>query len=195
MFSAPSEGLKQPRMNLSMREIATVFLSRAGVTITFVWTIIAAAFGGKIHIYQFLPISLKNPLTFFLLWIQEHIMLQYKMVCFNMTITQFLMFFESVSERLALESASLRCPSRDEPCFRTLFKNCRRTQLLISIFNIAFGKAITAGNCGSIFNTNWDINSACMDCCSSGCLEQIPNVPVPSKSSPEPPDVLPALDS
>ncbi|CAG7732386.1 unnamed protein product [Allacma fusca] len=64
------------------------------------------------------------------------------MVCLNMTITQFLMFFESVSERLVLESASMRRLTRDEPCFRTLFKNFRTTQLLISTFNIGYAPAV-----------------------------------------------------
>ncbi|CAG7831730.1 unnamed protein product, partial [Allacma fusca] len=85
---------------------------------------------------------LQSPLIFLLLLIQEQIFFQSTSICWFMTLCQFLMFFENISAKLAVEKASLGCFCGNKLHFRTLFQNCRRTQVLIAAFNSGYAPVV-----------------------------------------------------
>ncbi|CAG7686426.1 unnamed protein product [Allacma fusca] len=142
LFSGLSQGSKQPLKSLSLREIAMVFFTQAGIMAVFSGNVAITVLCSKLHIYHFLPRHLQTPLTFIPLWIHENLFIQSKMVCLSMTTCQFLMFFETITETLTRETLALLCVTRNEFHFRTLLRTCRKIQLLIIVFNSGYAHVV-----------------------------------------------------
>ncbi|CAG7837294.1 unnamed protein product, partial [Allacma fusca] len=140
------ERTKRKKINLlkkySLTELFAVFLPHASVILMFVFMTLVSIFCTKLHLYDLLPRTLKNPVVFGIFFIHENIIAQSTGAGYVLAFENILLFLENVNRMLNSKIEALRKQAQPADFIVRTAIRCRHVELFVGLFNIGYASTI-----------------------------------------------------